>query len=189
MADEIDLEKLLNELFARGIDVEGGTYASVVTILCGLSTRISKDSFKKAVDKVLATYNKNATAISALALGLSIFFLIDSIQDNQRIKRLYMPQIQNALVYPDEKLRLQRLKEIKLSLEAERERQVTMGVIKGIAALAFGFLAFNTIGNSTARYMMGAAAAVSGAAALVNVYNYLEFNTLIKKLKEDHLID
>jgi hypothetical protein len=131
---------------------------------------------------VLATYNKNATAISALALGLSIVFLLDSMQGDQKIKRLYIPQIQNALVYPDDQLRLQRLKEIKLSLEVERERQFVTGAMKKLTSSIFSYFMSDATTDSVQ-------SGRSSSAGLMNFYNYPALNTLTKQLKEDHLID
>jgi hypothetical protein len=63
-----------------------------------------------------------------------------------------------------------------------------MGVIKGLFAMGCGYISYGTIGTWLFWPMAGATT-LSGAATLVNTYNYHQFSTLMTKLKQDGHLD
>ncbi|CAF1634261.1 unnamed protein product, partial [Didymodactylos carnosus] len=81
-----------------------------------------------------------------------------------------------------------RLKEIKEEIISMKERQKIAGYAKGIMALAFGGLGYGSE-SAMARCAMFAASGITGAAALINFYNYRELNLLLEKMEKDGLLD
>jgi hypothetical protein len=169
------------------IKANDGAKGAALTVAVGLLTQIDEKLFEQAVDKVLETYNQNPKAIANLGLFLSIASLKDSVDDYNRII-IYDQQIKHALQDKDEDLRLEKLQSIKMLLTADRQRQFTMGVIKGLFTMGCGYISYSTIG-SWLFWPMGGATAFSGAATLVNTYNYHQFSTLMTKLKQDGHLD
>lgn len=175
-----DSTKCLVELGGLCIDAEDGAF---ITVAVGLLTEIDHKLFHKAVDKVLATYQQNPKAMATLALAVSITFLKDSLEDHERIA-LCSSQIKSALRDKDKDSRLERLQGIKKSVKADLRRQKTMGFFKGFFFIGTVILAYQTVATWLFWPMAGAAT-VSGAATLVNAYNYKEFSTLMTTIEQD----
>ena len=168
------------ELGGVCIEAEDG---AVLTVAVGLLGAIDDKLFRKAVDKVLQTYQQNPKAIAALGLVVSIAFLKDSLDDHSRVA-LYDSRIKSALRDKDKNSRLERLQDIKVSLKSDLQRQKTMGFLKGLFAIGTIIVAYQTIATWLFWPMAGAAT-ISSTATLVNAYNYNQFSTLMTKLKQD----
>lgn len=168
------------ELGGICIEAEDGAFLIVAV---GLLGKIDDKIFRKAVDKVLETYQKNPKSMAALGLVVSITFLKDSLDDHARVA-LYDSRITSALRDKDKDSRLERLQDIKISLKADLQRQKTMGFLKGLFAIGTIVVAYQTIATWLFWPMAGAAT-ISSTATLVNAYNYNQLSNLMTILKQD----
>ncbi|CAF1057885.1 unnamed protein product [Didymodactylos carnosus] len=158
---------------------------SVITLVKALIKEIDREQLINAVNTLLKSYNKNSSIISGAAVAISILALLDSMND-MILKDKYSKQLLTALELP-EQFRITRLKEIKEEVISLRDRQLLGASAKGIMALAFAGLGFGSQ-SSAAKCTMFTASAITGVAALINVYNYKELDLLLEKMKADGLL-
>lgn len=156
----------------------------MAVVFIGLMTKIEKRTFTQAVDNVLEAYHRHPEVAATMGLLFSVVALIDSLDDMARIKQVYAPQLRAALLYENGALRLQRLEEIRQSMTADKNRQVTMGLGKAFLSVFCGSLAWIT-GPLIPSVALGVATLSFGSAATLNMYNYAGFNELFNRLQAD----
>lgn len=155
---------------------------ATIIVSVGLMTAIDSKLFLQAVDKLLAACHTHSNVAATAGLAISVALLQNSLYDRQKVQKLYLPQIQSALLLDNGEYRRQRFEEIKECLLSEQNQQVTMGVVKAFFTVLFGYVAmFSPV--SILNAVMWVASLFCGTAAAINAYNYQQFQSLLNLLR------
>jgi len=180
------VSQVLNEYC---IDAKAGAVVNAaIALIVGLvkiKTRpIPENKFRRIVNILIKNYDKQPVVMNSVGIALSILFLLDSNSDRKEVRRFQDELISAFKNYPPN-LWEQRLAEIRVGVEHLKTRQWTMGAVKFIMSVSFGYLAYASTAGALARIGSTVVSGACGAAAMINGVNYYNLHELIKRLERD----
>lgn len=177
------LEKALEQW---GVDAKAGAViVSGATLVCAIvkSGKLNKNQIKCAVEKCIHHYDTYPVLMTALGAAISVALLYDSCNDYSNIQTKRERFEIGLLVPPDQQPRY--WNNLRDEILYMRKRQAAMGVLKLIAMVTFGYVAYASSAPTSFRAIMWASSATCGAAATIDIYSAYQFNVLLKRLDED----
>jgi hypothetical protein len=132
----------------------------------------------------LSWYTPNPNIMSSVGLALGIICVLDSNNDRKTVRKLLDEVIATFKNYP-QNLWEQRLAEIQVSVKELKTRQLTMGALKFLMSVSFGYLAYASTAGALAKTALALGSGACGIATAINSVNYYNLHELMKRLERD----